>query len=86
MYCYLYNWSSLYLKINDKSKFIIWKSALEKLKELKKKYQNGDFNIAARDFFQGRSVLVQYGSFRIYKIDDVLSERNVNNIEIPLKQ
>ena len=78
--------AGLYLRINDKSKFISGKSALEKLKELKKKYQNGDFNIAARDYFQGRSVLAQYGSFRIYKIGDVLTERNVDNTEIPLKQ
>ena len=78
--------AGLYLRVNDKSKFISGKSALEKLKEIKKKYQNGDFNIAARDYFQGRSVLAQYGSFRIYKIGDVLTERNVDNTEIPLKQ
>ena len=76
----------LYLRVNDKSKFISGKSALDKLKELKNKHQNGDFYSISKEYFEGRSVLAQYGSYRIYKIGDVLFDRNVDNTEIPVKQ
>ena len=78
--------AGLYLRVSDKSKFISGKSALDKLKELKNKHQNGDFYTISKEYFQGRSVLAQYGSYRIYKIGDVLFDRNVDNTEIPVKQ
>jgi len=71
---------------NIKSTFISGKSALDKLKELKNKHQNGDFYTISKEYFQGRSVLAQYGSYRIYKIGDVLFDRNFDNTEIPVKQ
>ena len=78
--------AGLYLRINDRNKFISGKSALDKLKEIKKNTPNGNFLIAAKDYFEGRSVLAQYGTYRVYKIGDVLLDKNVDNTEIPMKQ
>ena len=78
--------TGLYLRVNDKSKYINGKSALDKLIELRDKHKNEDFHTICKEYFTNRSVLTQYGSIRIYKIGDVLFDKNVQNTYIPVKK
>lgn len=78
--------SGLYLRVNDKNKFISGKTALQKLIEIKNKNKNGSFFEAANDFFSNKSVLATYGSLRVYQISGITKDKNVENTTIPVKQ
>ena len=78
--------SGLYLRINDKNKFISGKTAYQKLTEIKNKNKNGSFFEAANDFFSNKSVLATYGSLRVYQICGITKDKNVENTTIPVKQ
>ena len=78
--------SGLYLRINDKNKFISGKTAYQKLKEIKEKSKNGSFFESANDFFSNKSVLATYGSYRVYQISGITKDKNVENTTIPVKQ
>ena len=77
--------SGLYLRVNDKNKFMNGKTALEKLNEIHKVYTNGNFLQHAKEYFQGTSVLAKYGSYRVYRISDLTLDKNVENTTIPVK-
>jgi hypothetical protein len=78
--------SGLYLRINDRNKFISGKTALQKLKEIKDKNKNGSFFESANDYFSNKSVLATYGSLRVYQICGITKDKNVENTTIPVKQ
>ena len=77
--------SGLYLRVNDKNKFMNGKTAYEKLNELHQKFTNGNFILEARDYFNGISVLAKYGSYRVYRISDITIDKNPENTTIPVK-
>ena len=73
----------LFLRINDKNKMITGKTAYEKMIELSKNY-NGNMNNEnylrdIKNFFIGKTVVAQYGSFKAYRIGDVLFDKNLVN-------
>jgi len=78
--------SGLYLRINDKNKFISGKTAYQKLMDIKNRNKNGSFFEAANDFFSNKSVLATYGSLRVYQICGITKDKNVENTTIPVKQ
>ena len=77
--------SGLFLRVNDKNKFMNGKTALEKLKEIHEAHLNGSFLPHAKEYFQGTSVLAKYGSYRVYRISDITLDKNVENTTIPVK-
>ena len=78
--------SGLFLRINDKNKFISGKTAHQKLLEIKDKNKNGSFFESANDYFSNKSVLATYGSFRVYQLNGITKDKNVENTTIPVKQ
>ena len=78
--------SGLFLRINDKNKFISGKTAYQKLMEIKNKNKNGSFQESANDYFSNKSVLATYGSFRVYQLNGITKDKNVENTTIPVKQ
>ena len=76
----------LFLRINDKNKMITGKTAYDKIIELSRKY-NGDQVLLdcqkdIREYFIGKSVVAQYGSYKAYRIGEVLTDKNINNTTI----
>jgi aubergine-like protein len=76
----------LCLRINDKNKMITGKTAYDKIVELSKKYQNcilcQDCLNDVNDYFSGKTVVAQYGSYRAYRIGEVLKDKTVKNTTI----
>ena len=81
--------SGLYLRINDKNKLITGKTAYENMLEIAKKNGNNFLDENCRreiaEYFRGKTVIAQYGTYRAYKIGEVTSEQNVNNTSINMK-
>ena len=75
--------NGLFLRLNDKNKMITGKTALTKILELTKKYKGNmmDENCQRdiKDYFIGKTVVAQYGSYRAYRIGDVLTDKTVKN-------
>ncbi len=88
--------SGLYLRITDRNKFISGKTAYEKLKEIWNNCHSHDPKKICIEYFEGKSVLTNYGNLKVYKIETVsfdkkpintiISIKNKNNdyVEVPL--
>ena len=83
--------SGLYMLINNKSKLISGKTALEKMREIKgrlseKNLSNREIYDAIKEFFNShKTVLTTYGSLRSYKVKDVNFDKNPENTNIKFK-
>ena len=75
----------LHYRIIDKNKCISGITVIEKLQEIQKKNQNGNFKEKAKEFITGKSVLATYGGLRTYKIGGISFDKNVLNTEITIK-
>ena len=81
--------AGLFLRINDKNKLITGKTAYEKMLEIAKN-NGGNFNDENTrreifDYFRGRTVIAQYGTYRAYKIGEVTIDQNVNNTSLNMR-
>ena len=78
--------NGLFLRINDKNKMITGKTAHDKMIEFGKKYHGNmlDENCQReiKEYFAGKTVVAQYGSYRAYRIGEVLIDKNVKNTNI----
>ena len=80
--------AGLFLRINDKNKLITGKTAYEKMLEIAK--NNGgnlhDENTRREiaEYFRGKTVIAQYGTYRAYKIGEVTTDQNVNNTSLKM--
>ena len=78
--------NGLFLRINDKNKMITGKTAHDKMIEFGKKYRGNmlDENCQReiKEYFTGKTVVAQYGSYRAYRIGQVLIDKNVKNTSI----
>ena len=78
--------SGLFLRINDKNKLITGKTAYEKMLEIAKnnggnlRDENTRREIA--EYFRGKTVIAQYGTYRAYKIGEVTMDQDVNNTKL----
>ena len=76
------------MRINDKNKLITGKTAYEKMLEIAK--NNGgnlhDENTRREiaEYFRGKTVIAQYGTYRAYKIGEVTTDQNVNNTSLKM--
>lgn len=77
--------SGLYLRINDKNKFLSGKTAIEKIEDLEYKYKNGSYHSKCKEYFQRVSVITKYGTMRVYQISDITFDKNVDIVQIPVK-
>ena len=83
--------SGLYMLINNKSKLISGKTALEKMKEIKKRLKERDISTSEiydkiREFFiSHKTVLTTYGSLKSYKVKDVDFDKCPENTSIRIK-
>ena len=77
------------MRINDKNKLITGKTAYEKMLEIAKNNggnlldENTRRDIA--EYFRGKTVIAQYGTYRAYKIGEVTMDQNVNNTSLTMK-
>ena len=81
--------AGMFLRINDKHKLITGKTAYQKMIEIAKK-NGGDLNnvntrLEIAEYFRGKTVIAQYGTYRAYKIGEVTMDQNVNNTSIKIK-
>ena len=83
--------SGLYLLVNNRSKFISGKTALQKISELRKKYEfqkyspKEIFEKANEYFLNHKTVLTTYGSLRGYKIKEIDFDKTPSNTNITIK-
>ena len=82
--------SGLYMLVNNRSKLISGKTALEKMNEIRKINQknipmNEIYEIIREYFNSHRTVLTTYGSLRGYKIKDVDFDKNPVNTNVRFK-
>ena len=82
--------SGLYMLINNRSKLISGKTALEKMIEIRNKLRgNSDnseiYNTIKEYFNKHKTVLTTYGSIKGYKIKDVDFDKNPKNTNIQVK-
>ena len=82
--------NGLFIKINNRNKFISGKTAFQKMIEIRKNllYNSSikDLNDTINDFFLShRTVLTTYGSIKTYKIKEVSFCKNPNNTDITVK-
>lgn len=77
--------TGLYLRINDKNKLISNQTALQKINQLKEKFKNGSYEVEIKQFFNHMSVMANYGTHRVYTIDDISFEKNLDNVRISIK-
>ena len=81
--------AGLFLRINDKNKLITGKTAYEKMLEIAK--SNGGHlsdetnRREITEYFRGKTVIAQYGTYRAYRIGEVTLDQNVNNTSINIK-
>ena len=82
--------SGLYMLINNRSKLISGKTALQKMNEMRNKLKG---NMSVREmyeqireyFIKHKTVLTTYGSLKGYKIKDVDFDKNPKNTNIKIK-
>ena len=77
--------SGLYLRITDRNKFISGKTANEKLKEIWKNCHSHDPKKICIEYFEGKSVLTNYGNLKVYKIETVSFDKKPSNTIISIK-
>ena len=82
--------NGLYMQINNRSKFISGKTALEKINEIKNKCGKNvsilEINDKIKDYFYShRTVLTTYGSLRVYKIKEVDFDQTPKNTDVTFK-
>ena len=79
--------NGLYMLINNRSKLISGKTALEKINEIKGKITSGkESKEKIREYFEKhKTVLTTYGAFKSYKIKDVGFDKNPSNTYINIK-
>ena len=79
--------NGLYMLINNRSKLISGKTALEKINEIKGKITSGkESHEKIREYFEKhKTVLTTYGAFKSYKIKDVSFDKNPSNTNINIK-
>ena len=83
--------SGLYMLINNRSKLISGKTALEKMNEIRKRLtqknmsMNEIYEIIREYFNSHRTVLTTYGSLKGYKIKDVAFDKNPINTNVKFK-
>ena len=83
--------NGLFMQINNRSKLITGKTALQKMTEIKSKLlkqnaSNKEINDAINEYFNShRTVLTTYGSIRTYRIKEVNLNRNPENTDITIK-
>ena len=83
--------SGLYMLINNRSKLISGKTALEKMNEIRKRLSQKDISMRdiqenIREYFNShRTVLTTYGSLKGYKIKDVTFDKNPINTNVRFK-
>ena len=79
----------LFLRINDKNKLITGKTAYEKMLEIAKNNGGNLLDDNTRrdiaEYFRGKTVIAQYGTYRAYKIGEVTMDQNVNNTSLTMK-
>ncbi len=75
--------AGLFLRMNDKNKLITGKTAYEKMLEIAKSTGGNlcDENTRREiiEYFRGKTVIAQYGTYRAYRIGDVTMDQNVTN-------
>ena len=78
--------SGLFLRINDKNKLITGKTAYEKMLEIARNNRGNlrDENTRREiaEYFRGKTVIAQYGTYRAYKIGEVTMDQDVNNTKL----
>ena len=84
--------NGLFMQINNRNKLISGKTALQKINEIKNKYQVKNLSINEQNekineyFYSHKTVLTSYGSFKTYKIKEVNFERTPENTTISFKE
>lgn len=71
----------LFFRVNTRNKNLSDKTAYQVIVEKSKVYKGSVLTQNLKDFFIGKSLLANYGSYRIYKIDDI-SEKTVDSTTI----
>ena len=77
--------SGLYLRITDRNKFISGKTAYEKLEEIRNNCHSHDPKRICSEYFEGKSVLTNYGNLRVYKIETISFDKKPSNTIISIK-
>jgi hypothetical protein len=77
--------NGLSLLVSLKNKFINARTCADKYDELRRTYENGALRDHIYEFFKNKSVMTTYGNHKVYRIDDVDMEKNVNNHMITYK-
>ena len=81
--------SGLYMLLNNRSKLISGKTALDKINEIKEKLRSGsgrEIRENIREYFEKhQTVLTKYGSLKSYKIKDIDFDKNPSNTNIIIK-
>ena len=81
--------AGLFLRINDKNKLITGKTAYDKMIEIANKNGGNLIDENTRreiaEYFRGKTVIAQYGTYRAYKIGEVTMDQNVNNTSLNMR-
>ena len=82
--------NGLYMQVNNRSKYISGKTALEKINEIKDKCGKNVSILEIKDkikdyFYSHRTVLTTYGSLRVYKIKEVDFDQTPKNTDVTFK-
>jgi aubergine-like protein len=78
--------AGLFLRVGLKNKFINGKTCLEKIQALQSSSKNGDFQREAEDFFNGYSVMANYGNHKVYKLKGVSFDKTPCTTTILMKE
>ena len=78
--------TGLYLRVIDRSKFISGKTAYEKLKEIFSKNKSNNPKNSCIDYFENKSVLTNYGSLKVYKIESISFDKSPSNTNVSIKK
>ena len=77
--------TGLFLRINDKNKLITNKTAYEKILEIAKNLggnlHSEEVQREICEYFRGKTVIAQYGSYRAYRIGEVSFDKNIENTD-----
>jgi len=79
--------SGFLLNVNIKNKIINGDTCLDKLRELRNKYNNNgghEFHFEAQNYFRDITILTSYGSPRTYKLKGVDFDKNISNTTIKI--
>ena len=81
--------AGLFLRINDKNKLITGKTAYEKMLEIarinKGNFLDENTRREIAEYFRGKTVIAQYGTYRAYKIGEVTMDQNINNTYLNMR-